>query len=140
MLNNLRVSTKLVIGFGVAILMLIIVMGIALVNMGKMKESADNMSQFRFPMTVQANTLVQNTLNSGRLMRNLLLIDNDKVKVTTIGEIAKIRAANAELLADLKKKIVSEEGKHIIATAMDARHRLQDKYNEFFRLLEVDRG
>ncbi|MDH4764161.1 methyl-accepting chemotaxis protein [Pseudomonas sp. CBMAI 2609] len=140
MLNNLRVSTKLVIGFGAAILMLILVMGVALVNMGAMKEAADNMSQFRFPMTVRANTLVQNTLNSGRLLRNLLLIDDDQVKVKTIGEIAKIRAANTDLLAGLKERIVSEEGKQILATAMDARQRLQDKYTEFFRLLDSDRN
>ncbi len=140
MLNRLRVSTKLAIGFGAAILMLLVVMGVALLNMGKMKESADAMSQFRFPMTVQANTLVRNTLDSGRLMRNLLLLDDERALTKSKEDIAKVRAGNAEILADLQKKITSDEGKQKLAAAVDARQRLQDKYGEFFRLLDSDRN
>ncbi|WP_312381215.1 methyl-accepting chemotaxis protein, partial [Pseudomonas oryzihabitans] len=140
MLNTLRVSTKLAIGFGTAILMLLLVMGVALLNMGTMKDSADNMSKFRFPMTVQANTLVRNTLDSGRLMRNLLLLDDERALAKTKEDIAKVRSGNAEILADLQKKITSEEGKQKLAAAVDARQRLQDKYGEFFRLLDTDRG
>ncbi|WCE09092.1 methyl-accepting chemotaxis protein [Pseudomonas sp. JBR1] len=140
MLNKLRVSTKLAIGFGAAILMLLLVMGVALLNMGTMKASADNMSQFRFPMTVQANTLVRNTLDSGRLMRNLLLLTDEAAVAKTKEDIAKVRADNSEILADLKKKITSDDGKQKLAAAVDARQRLQDKYGEFFRLLDSDRG
>ena len=140
MLNTLRVSTKLAIGFGAAILMLLLVMGVALLNMGTMKDSADNMSKFRFPMTVQANTLVRNTLDSGRLMRNLLLLDDERALAKTKEDIAKVRAGNSEILADLQKKITSEEGKQKLAVATDARQRLQEKYGEFFRLLDTDRG
>ena len=140
MLNTLRVSTKLAIGFGTAILMLLLVMGVALLNMGTMKDSADNMSKFRFPMTVQANTLVRNTLDSGRLMRNLLLLDDERALAKTKEDIAKVRSGNGEILADLQKKITSDEGKQKLAAAVDARQRLQDKYGEFFRLLDTDRG
>ena len=140
MLNKLRVSTKLAIGFGAAILMLLLVMGVALLNMGTMKDSADNMSQFRFPMTVQANTLVRNTLDSGRLMRNLLLLDDQSAVAKIKEDIAKVRAGNSEILAALQKKITSEDGKQKLAVAADARQRLQDKYGEFFRLLDSDRG
>ena len=140
MLNTLRVSTKLAIGFGTAILMLLLVMGVALLNMGTMKDSADNMSKFRFPMTVQANTLVRNTLDSGRLMRNLLLLDDERALAKTKEDIAKVRSGNGEILADLQKKITSDEGKQKLAVAVDARQRLQDKYGEFFRLLDTDRG
>ncbi|WP_258197584.1 MCP four helix bundle domain-containing protein [Pseudomonas oryzihabitans] len=92
MLNTLRVSTKLALGFGAAILMLLLVMGVALLNMGTMKESADNMSKFRFPMTVQANTLVRNTLDNGRLLRNLLLLDDERAVAKTREDIAKLRS------------------------------------------------
>ena len=140
MLNTLRVSTKLALGFGAAILMLLLVMGVALLNMGTMKESADNMSKFRFPMTVQANTLVRNTLDNGRLLRNLLLLDDERAVAKTREDIAKLRAANNDILADLQKKIVSDEGKQKLAAVLDARQRLQDKYVEYFRLLDTDRG
>ena len=140
MLNKLRVSTKLAIGFGTAILLLLLVIGVSLLNMGTMKNSADNMSQFRFPMTVQANTLVRNTLDSGRLLRNLLLLTDEAAVAKTKEDIAKVRADNSEILADLKKKITSDEGKQKLAAAVDARQRLQDKYGEFFRLLDSDRG
>ncbi|MDT3723000.1 methyl-accepting chemotaxis protein [Pseudomonas oryzihabitans] len=140
MLNNLRVSTKLAVGFGVAIFMLLLVMGVAILNMNTMKDSADNMAEFRFPMTVQANTLVRNTLDAGRLIRNLLLVEDEQFKVKTVGDIAKLRAANADILADLQKKIASDEGKQKLAAVTDARERLQGKYAELFRLLDVDRG
>ncbi len=139
MLNNLRVSTKLAVGFGFAILMLILVIGVALINMATMKGSADTMSQFRFPMTVQANTLVRNTLDNGRLLRNLLLQDDQQARAKTLEDIAKLRGLNTDILADLQKKIASDEGKKRLAEVLDARQRLQSKYTEYFRLLEVDR-
>ena len=49
-------------------------------------------------------------------------------------------AANNDILADLQKKIVSDEGKQKLAAVLDARQRLQDKYVEYFRLLDTDRG
>ncbi|MDR6679936.1 methyl-accepting chemotaxis protein [Pseudomonas oryzihabitans] len=139
MLNNLRVSTKLAVGFGFAILMLILVMGVALVNMGTMKDAADKMSQFRFPMTVQANSLVRNTLDNGRLLRNLLLLEDPQAKTKTLEDIAKLRTANTDILTDLQKKIASDEGKKRLAAVLDSRQSLQGKYTEYFRLLEVDR-
>ncbi|WP_145012460.1 methyl-accepting chemotaxis protein [Pseudomonas oryzihabitans] len=140
MLTNLRVSTKLAIGFGAAIFMLLLTIGVAILNMEKMKEAADTMSQRNFPLTVLANTLSRNTLDSGRLMRNLLLQDAVEARAKTLEDIKRIRAENAEILAELGKRVQSDEGKRRLNAIIETRQRLQDKYTEFFRLLEVDRG
>ncbi|WP_295464475.1 methyl-accepting chemotaxis protein [uncultured Pseudomonas sp.] len=142
MLNNLRVSTKLAVGFGVAIFMLLLVMGVAMLNMEKMKEAADTMSQRNFPLTVLANTLTRNTLDSGRMMRNLLLQDSADIqaRTKTLEDIKRVRAENAETLAELGRRVQSDEGKRKLNAVIESRQRLQDKYTEFFRLLDVDRG
>ncbi|MDR6232525.1 methyl-accepting chemotaxis protein [Pseudomonas oryzihabitans] len=140
MLNNLRVSTKLAIGFGVAILMLMLTIGVALLNMEKMKEAADTMSQRYFPITVQANTLTRNTLDSGRLLRNLLLLDDADALAKTRSDIARIRSENNDILIDLGKKVRSDEGKRKLNAVLESRQRLQDKYTEYFRLVEADRN
>ncbi|MDC7830015.1 MULTISPECIES: methyl-accepting chemotaxis protein [Pseudomonas] len=140
MLNKMRVSTKLMLGFGAAILMLLLTIGVALLNMGTMREAADSMSQYRFPMTVQANTLARNTLDSGRQMRNLLLQDGADQRAKTLDEIKRIRGENGDILTDLGKKIQSDEGKQKLKAVLESRQRLQDKYSEFFRLLDVDHG
>ncbi|APQ14601.1 histidine kinase [Pseudomonas oryzihabitans] len=140
MLNKLRVSTKLGIGFGAAILMLMLTIGVAILNMEKMREAADAMSQRDFPMTVQTNKLTRNTLDAGRLMRNLLLLESPDAQAKTRDGIAQIRTENNELLADLSKKVRSDEGKRKLAAVLESRQRLQDKYGEFFRLVEADRN
>ncbi|KTT34558.1 histidine kinase [Pseudomonas oryzihabitans] len=140
MLNNLRVSTKLAIGFGIAIVMLMLTIGVAILNMEKMKEAADGMSQRDFPMTVQTNTLARNTLDSGRLMRNLLLLENADALAKTRDAIARVRTENSDILADLGKKVRSDEGKRKLNAVLESRQRLQDKYTEFFRLVDVDRN
>ncbi|MDR6177943.1 MULTISPECIES: methyl-accepting chemotaxis protein [unclassified Pseudomonas] len=139
MLNTLRVSTKLAIGFGAAIFMLLLTIGVAILNMDKMKEAADTMSQRNFPLTVLANTLSRNTLDSGRLMRNLLLQDTVEARAKTLEDIKRVRAENAEILADLGRRVQSDEGKRKLNAIVESRQRLQDKYGEFFRLLETDR-
>ncbi|MEH3024397.1 MAG: methyl-accepting chemotaxis protein [Pseudomonas oryzihabitans] len=140
MLNNLRVSTKLAIGFGVAVFMLLLTIGVAILNMEKMKDAADTMSQRNFPLTVQANTLSRNTLDSGRLMRNLLLQEHADARAKTFEDIKRVRAENAEILADLGRRVQSDEGKRKLNAIVESRQRLQDKYSEFFRLLDVDRA
>jgi len=140
MLNTLRVSTKLAIGFGAAIFMLLLTIGVAILNMEKMKESADTMSQRNFPLTVLANTLSRNTLDSGRLMRNLLLQDTVEARAKTLDDIKRVRAENADILADLGRRVQSDEGKRKLNAIVESRQRLQDKYAEFFRLLDTDRA
>ncbi|WP_295518248.1 methyl-accepting chemotaxis protein [uncultured Pseudomonas sp.] len=142
MLNNLRVSTKLAVGFGVAIFMLLLVMGVAMLNMEKMREAADTMSQRNFPLTVLANTLTRNTLDSGRMMRNLLLQDSadGQARSKTLEDIKRVRAENVEILAELGRRVQSDEGKRKLNAIVESRQRLQDKYTEFFRLLDVDRA
>ena len=140
MLNTLRVSTKLAIGFGAAIFMLLLTIGVAILNMEKMKEAADAMSQRNFPLTVLANTLSRNTLDAGRLMRNLLLQDTVEARAKTLDDIKRVRMENADILADLGRRVQSDEGKRKLNAIIESRQRLQDKYAEFFRLLDTDRG
>uniref|UniRef100_UPI00131BF1EE methyl-accepting chemotaxis protein n=2 Tax=unclassified Pseudomonas TaxID=196821 RepID=UPI00131BF1EE len=140
MLNSLRVSTKLALGFGAAIFLLLLTIGVAILNMEKMKQAADTMSQRNFPLTVLANTLTRNTLDSGRLMRNLLLQDTVEARAKTLEDIKRVRTENEEILADLGRRVQSDEGKGKLNAIVESRQRLQDKYAEFFRLLDTDRA
>ncbi|WP_286788946.1 MULTISPECIES: methyl-accepting chemotaxis protein [unclassified Pseudomonas] len=140
MFRNMRVTTKLALGFGTVVALLVIVILVGVVNMAAMKKSADTMSLDRFPKTEMTNELIQNTLNNGRLLRNILLNDDLSKRSEYVDRINKYRSANAEVISRLEKSVYSEEGIKRIKAAIAARDALQGKYAQFFKLVESDQN
>jgi methyl-accepting chemotaxis protein len=134
----MRVTTKLALGFGTVVALLVVVILVGIVNMTAMKKSSDTMSLDRFPKTEMANVLIQNTLNVGRLIRNILLVDDASKNQEYKERIQKYRAANVEVMKKLEQSIYSEEGIKRFKEVVAKREMLQGKYEPLYKLAETD--
>ncbi|MBW5415817.1 methyl-accepting chemotaxis protein [Pseudomonas sp. MAG002Y] len=139
MFRNMRVTTKLGLGFGTVVALLALVIIVGIVNMASMKQSSDNMSQDRYPKTVMSNEMISIALDTGRILRNMLLV-TDPAKIQDYeDQVAKNRASNAETMTQLEQSIHSARGKELFKELSVKRAALQAKYEPLFKLVDQDR-
>ncbi|RIX43025.1 MAG: hypothetical protein D3M94_17385 [Rhodocyclales bacterium GT-UBC] len=82
MLKNLKVYEKLAVGFGVLLLLAVIIAATSLNRLSHIKEDVvDNILNDRYPKIALANESIQLTLNNARLIRNaILLTDHEEIE------------------------------------------------------------
>ena len=136
---NMKVGTRLGIGFGVVLLLLLAILIVAIVNMASMNNETQLIVKDRYVKVDLSNNVIENTLDNGRLMRNLALIDDKTKDAKSIEEISKNRSSNKEDLDKLDKILTLPKGREIFKKVTDASTALQPKYDHFLELIKVDK-
>ena len=139
MLNNMRVSARLGLGFGVVLLMLLGVLMIGIINMSSMNATTTSIVVDRYTKVAAANLTMRNALDNGRLLRNLLLIPESEWEKTKEA-IQKNRDANKDALGQIDKLVVSPKGRELMNDILRARDTLQPKYEHLYSLLATDKA
>ncbi len=135
MLNNLKIGTRLALGFGLMLLLLASISFLALSRMSSLNEGVDKVVNDRYPKTELANAIIDNINVIARAMRNTLLID-DATAVKQ--ELARIESSREQIktgLAELGKTINSAEGKAKLAGVTQARAKYVENQDTFLRLV-----
>ncbi|WP_312375509.1 methyl-accepting chemotaxis protein [Stutzerimonas nitrititolerans] len=138
MFKDMRVATKLAAGFGALIAMLAIVIGVGVLNLQKINAASDEITLDRYPMVSKAIELRRNALEVGRSIRNLLLSDDPSQHQQSLDTIQRARVSDRELLAELNKRVLSEQGRITLKQVEDARDAMKVQYDEILRLAQID--
>ncbi|HEX5338492.1 MAG TPA: methyl-accepting chemotaxis protein [Gallionella sp.] len=134
---GMKVGTRLGLGFGavIALMMIIAVLGIS--NMRSIQSELDDIVNDEFPKTVLANNMIDGINNIARAMRNALLeTDPEKIK-KEMERIQEERAAIKENLTKLQEKIQSAEGKAVLNAVQEARNVYIGSQDEFIKLMNA---
>src|SRR3974390_1420459 len=86
-------------------------------------------------MTVQKGAI--SVLESARHMRNVFVLDHDKIKEELAG-LEDEKKNRADLMAELEKTIDTEEGKEKLKNTVDARAKYIPQEDQFIKLVEAD--
>ena len=141
MLNNLKVGTKLAVGFAVAILALVIVAGIGISRIASISEEVSLMVNDRFPKTEAGNNIVHAVNITARALRNAALVKSPDEVARELARIPEARKITAETFDKLDKTIKSDEGRRLLGAALDARKKAvadQDRYIEILKAGKKD--
>ncbi len=137
MFKNMRVATKLALGFGAVLVLLVAITLIGINRLSVLDDSMNKVVDDRYPKTVLTNNVLMNLNRIARSMRNLLIMDKaDDVKK----EFASIDEARAEIkdkLAVLGKVITSEKGRELLKGITDARNKYLGAQEAFMKLAEA---
>ncbi|MFA7241347.1 MAG: MCP four helix bundle domain-containing protein, partial [Sulfuricellaceae bacterium] len=118
---NMKVGTKLSLGFGVVLLLLAIIAGLSIKDLNNLNGEIDDIVNDKFPKTQWASDIIDNINVQARVTRNaLLLTDKDKIQ-KEMSRIPEARKIIGERIEKLKSTIKSEEGKALLAKLVDAR-------------------
>ena len=135
---NMKVGTRLGLGFGVVILLLLVILVTGIINMGNMNQDTQLIVKDRYLKTALIAEVIEKTLDNARLLRNMVLIE-DPVKVEGFRQsIEKNRAENNEALETLDKMITNQKGRELFDAVAKARSALNDHYPPLYEAFKKD--
>ncbi|MDO8465594.1 MAG: MCP four helix bundle domain-containing protein, partial [Gallionella sp.] len=131
---SMKVGTRLGLGFGAVIVLLIIVALLGITNMRSIQAQLDDIVNDEFPKTVQANNMIDGINSIGVFMRDSLLVTGmDNVQKELAGIDAK-RKFIKDNLEKLEKTIISDKGKAALAKVLDMRTKYVGSQDAFIKL------
>ncbi|MDP4028831.1 MAG: MCP four helix bundle domain-containing protein, partial [Gallionella sp.] len=131
---SMKVGTRLGLGFGAVIVLLIVVAILGITNMRSVQGQLDDIINDEFPKTVQANNMIDGINKIGMFMRDSLLVTGmDNVQKELVG-IDENRQFIKESLEKLEKSITSEKGKAVLGKVTDMRNKYVDSQDAFIKL------
>ena len=138
-MGNLKVSTRLGLGFGAVLLLLSVVALIGILRINQINDAIHLVVDNYFPKTVQANTVVDNINIIARAMRNTLLFDDRAAIQTQLERIDRARDKIVENLDILKRTITSPEGVELFSAVEEARNNYVGLQTSFVNLTREGR-
>ncbi|MFA6014786.1 MAG: methyl-accepting chemotaxis protein [Gallionellaceae bacterium] len=139
MFKDMKVAVKLGMGFGVVLLLMLVILIAGMTNMASMNSATDQIVNDRYPKTVLVNEVIAKTFDNGRSTRNLLLLD-DAAGIEKNREIIQNnRAKIKEALDKLDKSINTPKGRELMSAILQQRDALDPKYEELISLANSDR-
>ncbi len=134
-LSNLKVGTRLGMGFGVLLIACLTVGGIGWVRLAQLDEvvnriTTENWEKARLTMEMEIRTR-DNAFKTGRVL--MAGDDTEAVKVLK-AEMAENSKLNGAALEQLEKLVVASEAKMLLAEAADARQKYMDSRAQVTKL------
>jgi methyl-accepting chemotaxis protein len=119
---NMKVSTRLALGFGATVALAVAVVAYAALTMQRLSDNVNELATNRMVKVAQFNQVKSNFQTIARRVRNIIIIDDDQARYAEeAADIAKLRAQNNDLLAQLDKRISLPKGRELFQTITDTR-------------------
>jgi len=137
MFKNMKIGMKLGAGFGLVLIILIIVAVSGVTNMTSIYEDSDEVIENYYPKTVQANSIIDGINGIGMQMRNSMLMKDEKSIREVLGKIPEFRKSILDNIEKLEKSITSDAGKAKLKDVTDARAAYIGGQDKFIEMAEA---
>ena len=136
MFKNMKVATKLGLGFGMVVALLILATAIGIVRMSAINSSNDVIVDDRYPKIVNASVIKEETLNQARLIRDLIILENQASDQKNMALITESRDRRAKAVENLQNTVTAPKGRELLARINSAREQVGQRYDEIYKLLD----
>jgi methyl-accepting chemotaxis protein len=138
-IKNLLIWQRLALGFGVVILLLMLLAGLSYLRIGALNSKVDLIVNDRYPNTATANKIKADINDVARSMLNILIMtDPDQIK-KELANIDEVTAINNEAIANLEKSIVDKKGHEALQEIILIRDKFAPLQTKFVNLIKEDR-
>jgi methyl-accepting chemotaxis protein len=138
MLANMKVATRLGLGFGAVIILLLVLSVISLMRLAVLNDGIRRITEDRYPKVILSNDMIKQTIDNGRQLRSMLLANSDEEREKFKGIVAANRGKIADELAKLDKTIATEKGRQMYRDIVDKGNLLAPKYDQLYALAKSD--
>ncbi len=121
MFQNMKIGTKLSIGFGIMMVLLAAISIVSLVELSGVNEEAQLLTRDRFPKTVCANEIISQVNTVARAIRNVLLVKDRETMNKEIARVEEAKKTITEAIEKLDKTVTSEKGRELIKAMKENR-------------------
>ncbi len=139
MFKNLKIGYRLIGGFAMVLLLMVVLALIGTIHLGDMNDEIDNMANDKYPKTVAATDLVRAMNQVAQINRNLLLVTDPAELEKQRNRQAEQRKIITEKMAYLEETITSDEGKAKLRTVTETRTAYVNTLEKFLELTKTDR-
>ncbi|MFZ2301984.1 MAG: MCP four helix bundle domain-containing protein, partial [Gallionella sp.] len=131
---SMKVGTRLGLGFGAVIALLIVVAILGITNMRSVQGQLDDIINDEFPKTVEANNIIDGINKIGVFMRDSLLVTGMENVQKELSGIDANRKSIKDNLEKLEKSVTSEKGKAALGKVMNLRGKYVGSQDAFIKL------
>ena len=131
---NMNVGTRLMAGFGLVVVLLIGITGLAIARLGALNDSTALIVKSHYPKVAIANSVLDGINRNAVGMRNVLVMDDAQQIKEELAKIDVIRKEVADHIASLDRLLSTEKGRQIFASLMAARTKYAAGQSEFLKL------
>lgn len=133
-MKNLKIGMKLTIGFGIVLILLMVMSIISIMRLNEIGKSIDKVVHDRIPKIVNANQVIDYANEGAIAIRNILLLTEKSEIEKEKARIDELSPKNKAIIEELEKTIKSDEDKKIMKTLLDARKEYLIPLNEVIKL------
>jgi methyl-accepting chemotaxis protein len=142
-IKNLKVGTRLGLGFGAVLLLLAITIGLSIYSQGELADNTDDIVLETYPKVVQAQLIMEHNNKIARALRNALLIRDEAKAAKEMAVVVDRRKEIDKEMAKLDSMVKSGEGRELFEKLDVARKPYDVSLDEVMRLRregDVDGG
>ncbi len=138
MFANMKVATRLGLGFGAVVVLLLVLSVASILRMAAMNEGIHNITADRYPKVVLSNEAIKRTIDNGRLLRSMLLSTSDEERDKFRRSVEANRPKIADALGKMDKLISTEKGRQLFRDITEKSNALAPKYEQLYGLAKTD--
>ncbi|ARP96519.1 methyl-accepting chemotaxis protein [Bordetella genomosp. 13] len=139
MFGNMKVATRLSLGFGIVIMLLLGIAALSLVRLNDVNDALTDVTQDRYPKIVLANQGLQASIDDGQQYLGLIAADDPADVEARTKRLTANEAARDKSLAELERTTNTDEGRQLIKALAERRATLNSKTPTFHTLLQTDK-
>ena len=139
MFANMKVATRLVLGFGIVILLMLALSFISIDRLERVNASLTEVALDRYPKIAMASENLQRSTQNAQYFTGMLLASTAEEVRTLRQRIAENDAARSANMAKLEQVLVTDAARAALKDITDKRNALDQRLNTFYSLLDIDR-
>ncbi len=120
-LNDMKISTRLMLGFGMLVLLIAFMGGLSLVKLVTVEDTVHRMTDERMPRIAMLNDVKDRVYQIGLSLRNMAIMSDASDIKKQEESVLTHRKATGELMDKLKAEIKTEKGVALLSKIADAR-------------------
>jgi methyl-accepting chemotaxis protein len=140
MVNNLKVGTRLALGFGAVVTLLLVISLTSIFRLATVHQGTVQILEDLYPKVMLSEETEKSALNNGRLVRNFLLTRTDADADKAWSELDKNRGATSELMKKIEAALDTDKGRELYKIAFERREQLAPKYARLRELNATDKA
>jgi len=133
----MKVSTRLALGFGSLILLIVIISVTSFSSIRKLNSEVSSMATDRYPKTIWANQIIDHVHQIARAMRNTLILDDKAAVQREISVVEEQQKIILDCFEKLKGSIQTDDDKAAVQKALDFRTLYLEGQEHFLRMIEL---
>ena len=136
MLNNMRIATRLGLGFGIIVAVMVAAIAFSLNQAASMNERTRDIVDERWPQTVAANDIIDNVNLIARSMAFTVVLSRPEQIRQELDRIQEARKVIKNNLEKLETQARTDQDRKALQGIKDARGRYVSGQDKFLRLVE----